>query len=176
MNLFKVFLTKKSDDFEKCFQRAFQDIYALTKKMCLSKNERVQNYIFPGYDNKPWLSYDEKAVFIDAEMPSVIISKYDAFGCDKLEYDFGKRAPADDGFLFAVMSIFHHHVPETEFFSEVYAYDDSFDDGVLLARLVNDKIKNPFTGKVDSIERLVTSPYIKKVYNALVLECDSAKL
>jgi len=164
-NLFKVKLTKTSEDFEKLFQLAFQDIYDLTEKICNSQSKTIKG--FRHFMDEPWVILNGDSIAIIAECYYVVIGKQDAYENTSLEYDFGKRSPANDAFLFAIMSIFYHYIPETEFYNEVAPYEDHFDDGVILARLVNDKIKNPFMDKLIPLEQLIVSKHIKKVYLAL---------
>ncbi len=164
-NLFKVRLNRESEDFEKRFELAFDDIYALAEKLSTSENVIIKKYI-ECFD-EPWLFLEEDCVQFITE-GFVTIGKNDALGANQLEYDFGKRAPADDAFLMAIMSIFYHHVPGTEFYSEVEVYDESFDDGVLLARLVNDKIENPFIGQHVPLVALDVHRSIRNVYRALM--------
>ena len=163
-NLFKVRLNKTSEDFEKLFELAFHDIYALAKKICTSEDEIVKNYLCCMHE--PWIVLDEDTITLEVD-GYVVIGKNDAQGLKQLEYDFGKRSPTDDAFIFAIMSIFYHYIPETEFYNEVEPYDDSFDDGVILARLVNNKIQNPFVDRLVPLEELITEPYIKRIYLVL---------
>ncbi len=165
-NLFKVRLNKTSDNFEDLFLNSFRDIHALTKKICTSENIDVKRYLNAG--GETWLKFDNTSITIETEK-YVTIRKDGAQGCEQLEYDFGKRSPAEDSFLLAVMSIFYHHVPQTEFFNEVEPYGDCFDDGVILAKLVNDEIESPFSGKLNTNQRLlIASPYVKEIFLGLV--------
>ncbi len=144
-NLFKVRLNKNSDNFESLFQKAYQDIYDLAKKVCTSKKTVVQEYL-NGME-EPWITLQENSITFEVDGYTTI-HKNDAQESTQIEYDFGKRSPTDDSFIFAIMCIFYHHIPGTEFYTEVDPYEDSFDDGVILARLVNDAIKNPFLEKL----------------------------
>lgn len=80
----------------------------------------------------------------------VEIHRTDSDNTEDIFYDFGKRSPADDNFILAVMAIFKHHLPDSELGREVImGVDDSdFDDAVRLAALVNPNVCNPLTGKV----------------------------
>jgi hypothetical protein len=164
-NLFKVRLNKTTNDFEQLFELAFQDIYALAEKICTSKNKIVKDFLH-NYHDEPWMELDNDSIILTIVGP-LVIGRNDVQGRTQIEYDFYKRSPVDDAFLLAIMSIFYHHLPETEFYSEVKAYNDSFDDGVILARLVNDKIKNPFFDNLIPLEELVAEKEIKEVYLAL---------
>jgi hypothetical protein len=164
-NLFKVRLNKTTENFEELFDLAFHDIYALSKKIHDSEHRAVKNYLYYIADES-WMVLDEDTITLEID-GYVEISKDDAKDCDQIEYDFGKRSPTDDAFLFAIMSIFYHYLPETEFYDEVKPYQDSFDNGVILARLVNDKVKNPFMDECVSVEKLNVRDGIKKVYHAL---------
>lgn len=164
-NLFKVRLNKTTDDFEKLFDLAFQDIYALAEKICASKNKIVKDFLH-NYHDEPWMELGSDSIILTIVGP-LVIGKKDVRGRKRIEYDFYKRSPVDDAFLLAIMSIFYHHIPGTEFYSEVEPYDDSFDDGVILARLVNDKIKNPFFENLVPLEGLMAEKDIKEVYLAL---------
>lgn len=162
-NLFKVRLNKTSSDFENLFQLAYQDIYALAKKILTSKNEEIKYYI---HSPEPWVVLDNNSMTFEVD-GYVKICKNDAQKQDHIEYDFGKRSPTDDAFIFAIMSIFYHHIPMTEFYGEVEPYDDSFDDGVLLARLVNPQIRNPFVEELTPTAELQARQRIRDVYFAL---------
>src|SRR5579872_3296819 len=120
MNLFKVRLNKTSENFEQLFELAFQDIYDLAKKVCNSNNKIVKEYLYPCLE-EPWMVLDNDSIIFEID-GYVTISKKDAQGRDQIEYDFGKRSPTDDSFIFAIMSIFYHYLPETEFYDEVSPY------------------------------------------------------
>lgn len=164
-NLFKVRLNKTSENFEHIFDLAFQDIYALSKKIYSSKNKIIKNYLC-SYTDEPWIILDNESITFEVD-GYVTIDKNDAQGHKQIEYDFGKRSPTDDSFIFAIMSIFYHYLPETEFYDEVESYSDFFDDGIILARLVNDQIKNPFIADWVPLEGLIVNRSIKEIYLAL---------
>lgn len=164
-NLFKINLGPGLvyPDFEHNFNLAFQDIYNLTKLLCSSTSDSVSSYLsscIPG--DPPWLSYDESNINVCCE-GVVVINKSDAIN-GNLEYDFGKRLPADDNYLFAIMSILKHYIPDSKLFSEVDPYGEEFDNGVLMARLVNSNINNPYK---DSSRLSNIDPDIENLCNLL---------
>ncbi len=171
-NLFKVRLNKESEDFEQQFQYAFNDIYSLAEKLYTSKNKVVMEYL--KFMDDQWLTVNDKSIQVIVD-GYVTISKDDALHNKQIEYDFGKRLPTDDAFIFAIMSIFYQHVPGTEFYQEVDVYDDCFDDGVILARLVNKKIKNPFITRLVPVAELKASQHVTKIYRALSSDKASKK-
>lgn len=64
------------------------------------------------------------------------------------------------------MSIIKHHIPSAKTFSEVDYYSEKFDDGVRLARVVNNKVNNPYR-KTGAIYDTNYTNKIKAIYNAL---------
>jgi hypothetical protein len=162
-NLFKVRLSKTSEDFEELFDCAFRDIYALSKKICDSEDTMVKDYL---YACDPWMRLDGDTITFEVD-GYVEMNRNDVRGRKQVEYDFGKRSPTDDSFIFAIMCIFYHYIPGTEFYCDVEPYDDCFDDGVILARLVNDKIENPFVGALVPVEKLITNRELKNIYFTL---------
>lgn len=154
--------------FKDRFNAAFNDIFNLTKLLCESKSSIVQGYI-ESYidDDPPWLSFRENQILIFSEISMVEIHRTDSDDAEDIVYDFGKRSPADDNFLLAVMAIFKHHLPGSELGREVImGVDDSdFDDAVRLATLVNPKVCNPLKGKI--VKGASKKEYVRKIINAL---------
>lgn len=193
-------LLKKSKHREEQFENAFQDIYALANKMCTSKNDLVKAYIAVNEflcedfaicsEEKTWLSCTTHSVTIG----SVVIGKDDALTEGALMYDFGawsENNPADSNFLAAILCIFYHHISNTKFprdpvrkpiclsfaprssvSSPVDTAHSHFDNGVLLARLVNSEIQNPYDGKSYHCptKYLLASGFVQELYDSLISE------
>jgi hypothetical protein len=152
-NLFKISVRKVDNEGDeqhrKRFESAFNDIFKLTKMLCDSDNETLQNFVQCYIeDDPPWLSYETNKIFVVAEAKTVRITLKDVDNSGEIEYDFGKRSPAEDLFILSVIAIFKHHLPNSEIFDEVDPYEDEFDDVVRFVSLVNPTVKNPYTGMV----------------------------
>lgn len=165
MNIFKINLKNNSETYPAQFERAFHDIYALTKLICDSENPVIREYIAPYIEEDPnWLSYKNERIQIIAECKYVTIQKSDN-RLNEVEYDFGKRSPADDMFLFAVMSILKHHIPDASIDDEASPFARDFDDGVHLARLINSHVQNPYAAA--DHKALTISREAQEIYDAL---------
>lgn len=168
MNVFKITVQNNTTNYIEKFQTAFDEIFSLTKLLCDSKNKIIQDYISQKFeeDDPDWLSYDSSkpGIIIFTERGNVYIEKQD-YLLHAVTYDFGKRLPADDMFLCAVMSIFKYHLPLATIGDEAEPFYEEFDDGTYLARLINPYICNPYTES--SGQPLLISNSAKKIYNAL---------
>src|SRR5438477_9084515 len=107
-NLFKVRLNKTSEDFEQLFGLAFQDIYNLAKKMYTSEDSTIKEYLYSCADES-WMILDDESITLEID-GYITISKNDIQEQTRIEYNFGKRSPTDDSFIFAIMSIFYHYL------------------------------------------------------------------
>lgn len=165
-NLFKIKIKCGGTNVEG-FKLAFKDLYKLSKLLCSSKNIEVEKFIegiVPG--DPPWLAIDGKKIIVFAECRVVTISEHDFKLKETIEYDFGKRSPADDVFIFACMSIIKHYIKDAEIFEEVDIYREDFDDGVRLARIVNPEINNPYRN-TNIIYNTPYTKYTQKICEAL---------
>jgi hypothetical protein len=178
-NLYQITVCKsKGDDaqkFQKSFQNAFHDIHALTRLICESKKRAVQAFIESDVDDDPpWLSFDDEQVIIIAEMQELNIHRDDAKTEKDIFYDFGKRFPADDYFILAVMAIFMHHLPQSVIGEEVdYDPDGMLGSAIRLAALVNPAISDPYPDLRSSTSR--RSEDINEVIEALSSKSPAIK-
>ncbi len=165
-NLFKIKIKCSEGNFER-FKLAFKDLYALSKLLCSSENTGVKQFIegiMPG--DPPWIAIGKQQVIIKVEDSEVIISDHDFKLKETIEYNFRTRLPADDVFIFAVISIIKHYIKDLEICNEVEHYKQDFDDGVRLARIVNPKINNPYRN-TNIIYNTPYTKYIEKICKAL---------
>lgn len=168
-NIFKIQINCSETNIQE-FNLAFKDIYELSKLLCYSKNMEVKEFIAnPVPGDLPWLAIRDHNVIVLAECKEVIISEKDFKFKEQIEYDFGKRSPADDVFIFAFMSIIKHYIKDAHIFREVDPYKEDFDDGVRLARVVNQQINNPYRGN-NIIYSTPYTKYVEKICESLNAE------
>lgn len=149
------------------FKLAFKDIYELSKLLCSCENSRIKQFIEGVTPGDPsWLAIDKQRVIIEVDDKKVIISEHDFKLKETLEYNFGERLPADDLFIFAVISIIKHYIKDAEIHEAGFFYKEDFDDGVRLARIVNPQINNPYRDN-NIIYTIPYTKYTQKICEAL---------
>jgi len=165
-NIFKIQINCSATNIQ-AFNLALKDIYELSKLLCYSKNTEVQEFIAnPVPGDLPWLAIRDHKVIVLAECKEIIISEQDFKLKEQIEYNFGKRSPADDVFIFAFMGIIKNYIKDAQIFREIDPYKEDFDNGVRLARVVNRQINNPYRGN-NVIYNTPYTKYIEKICEAL---------
>lgn len=155
--MFKIKINCSSANMEG-FKLAFKDIYKLSQLLYSCENLKVKQFIEGVTPGDPsWLAIDEQKVIIEVDDSKVIISEHDFKLKETLEYNFEERLPADDVFIFAVISIIKYYIKDLEICSACDFYQQDFDDGVRLARIVNPEINNPYRNN----NIIYNTPYTK---------------
>lgn len=162
----KLDCTKKS-----AFEKACDEIFSLSYALCKSKKLAVKEFIkdLSGPDEWIWINEKENSVSILAEK-LVIIAKTDFSASKSIKYDFGKGNAARAEFICAIIVIFSHHFPGSDWNHEDMDEED-INNGIYLARLVNTAIQHPIKDTVLT----PPSPEIQNIFSNVEEELKIAK-